>query len=121
MKTDQEIKQAADFHCKEASWTSLSPHIVARHSFIAGAEFATPSWIPVEEALPEETRECLFIVDLLGHFYHGRVYGGHYTGDPTSKHHRNEFSTPGWGVPASHWMYSPISIVPLPDDANRAK
>lgn len=73
-----------------------------------------PGWISVYDELPERYKECLFIVGPYGsNQYHGRVMGGRYTGDPESPYHdtRAEFSTPGMGFLASHWMYSPENDV----------
>ena len=68
-----------------------------------------PEWISVLEALPEELDCCLFVVDLPHDHRHGNVYGGVYTGDPSSKNagSRYEFSIPGIGFTASEWMLSP--------------
>lgn len=66
-------------------------------------------WISVETRLPESDAPVLFIVDCAHSSDHGKVLGGKYTGFPEASQSgiRNMFSTPGYGVSASHWMYAP--------------
>ncbi|MGN7818833.1 DUF551 domain-containing protein [Chitinophaga sp. 22536] len=79
--------------------------------FIAGAEWAEAQqrWIPVTEHLPERGQGCLFVVYHPGDTRHGKVYAGPYTSDPNSPYieERYVFSTPGFGLSASHWQPSP--------------
>lgn len=67
-----------------------------------------PQWIPVSEKLPVDRQAVLFVVD--GRYWQphltGRVLGGAY--DAVS----GNFSVPGLGLIASHWMPAP----PAPHD-----
>lgn len=63
-------------------------------------------WIPVEKRLPERYQACAFVVKSSDERYNGKVYGGKYTGRATSWD-KHEFSCPGFGFEASHWMPLP--------------
>jgi hypothetical protein len=65
------------------------------------------TWIPVTECLPDKLQSCNFIVHSQRDYYHGKVYGGVYTGDPEDDFSKNEFSCPGIAFEASHWMPAP--------------
>lgn len=60
-------------------------------------------WIDVNEKLPELYQSVAFVVNNSSD-HNGKVYGGSYTG---SNRFPNEFSTPGIGFSASHWMPLP--------------
>lgn len=77
--------------------------------FYGGAKWALEQikWISVKDGLPEDLQRVMFVVDSPGSYYHGKVYGGSYTGGIDPQNPINEFSTPGWGCRASHWMPSP--------------
>lgn len=56
-------------------------------------------WVSVKDSMPELYQRVLFVVKSENEWYNGKVYGGVYT--------HPDFSTPGMGFSASHWMPSP--------------
>lgn len=56
MKTvvQQSIEQAATEYSSQFHKSEFGAELFAERGFIAGAEFATPKWIPVSEKLPEK-------------------------------------------------------------------
>lgn len=86
-------------HVKEREVVSLGTALAA----IKLARGKSLDWISVKDAMPEVSQRVLFIVvnspPIYNHF-NGKVYGGVYTA-------YGQFSTPGIGFEASHWMPSP--------------
>lgn len=72
------------------------------------------TWIKVEDRLPEDGRDVLFIVksDQGDGFAHGRKLGGRYRSGLAGG-----FSVPGITFEASHWM--PMPDGPGRDEKNR--
>lgn len=98
MKTANEVRILVD----EARTNLEANKIIEEY-----AEQFKPKWISVNDSLPIHGERCLFVVDSPQSHRHRSVYAGSYTGDPEGTGFRNEFSTPGIGFNASHWMLSP--------------
>lgn len=109
MKTEQEVSQAAIDWVNDTDVT-LDPEMTAIYAFIAGAQFAAPKWISVEESVPEIGQTVAFIVSSTDRYYNGHVIGGKYQGCKFGFH---EFSVPGIGFCGSHWY--PILSAPTND------
>lgn len=102
MITEDKILQAATDNATNYLAHGQDVYARTRNAFIDGATWAleqSPKWIPVAERWPKPGQRVMFAVDLPGNPKHGKVYGGVFTG--------HDFSTPGWGCTASHWMPSP--------------
>lgn len=70
------------------------------------AKTETCRWIDAKQSLPMAGQAVLFVVDEPTEAHHGRVLGGQFT-PLTSRSQRTDFSTPGIGWRASHWMPAP--------------
>lgn len=74
---------------------------------VLGEGMVAVTWIPVDEALPENGQTVGFVTECANDkWYHGRVLGGRYMAGEFGG-----FSVPGLMVQASHWFAFP----PLPD------
>lgn len=74
---------------------------------VLGEGMVAVTWIPVDEALPEDGQTVGFVTECANDkWYHGRVLGGRYMAGEFGG-----FSVPGLMVQASHWFAFP----PLPD------
>lgn len=74
---------------------------------LPGEGMVAVTWIPVDEALPEDGQTVGFVTECANDkWYHGRVLGGRYMAGEFGG-----FSVPGLMVQASHWFAFP----PLPD------
>lgn len=74
---------------------------------VRGEGMVAVTWIPVDEALPEDGQTVGFVTECANDkWYHGRVLGGRYMAGEFGG-----FSVPGLMVQASHWFAFP----PLPD------
>jgi hypothetical protein len=69
-------------------------------------ETCRDGWIDAKQRLPDAGQEVIFVVDEPDTADHGRILGGRFT-PLVSRAERTDFSTPGVGWRASHWMPAP--------------
>jgi len=106
---DRQFTSAVHYKIRQSEWEKVTAALRARPQAVA----AFPEWISTDDLLPEHGQDVAFVIGGNSGMT-GRVLGGRFNQYESF----NDFSTPGNGWSASHWIPLPKAPTAI---ANKGK